>query len=204
VRAVPIIVPSPDHRAGVSTVSAITETAVRMGRQPLIVLVSSSGLLDARNEALRILKKLNAGNNPYAFWIDSDIYFVDSTEKLKRYMMQAESEGVGIVAPYFLLNGNSSLFTPKGPIPWDQAITMKDWSPVDAAGLGFYYGPTPLNYVFHTIDTGMKLQGEDVLFFRENHIPLRLAQLKLQHIKYVPLPQNINEPKNLNIEGSHS
>jgi len=203
-RAVPVIIPTLDYRAGVSTIAAITEAVVRMGRQPAVIVVSSSGLLDTRNQALRVLKMLKLGDKPYAFWIDSDIYFADSTEKLKRYMMQAETEGVGIVAPYFLLNGNSSLLTEKGPIPWEQANAMKDWSPVDAAGLGFYYGPTPLNYTFHTIDTGVKMKGEDVLFFRENHIPLRVAQLKLQHIKYVPLPQNINEPKNLNIDDAHS
>jgi len=204
VRPIPVIVPTVDYRAGVSTIAAITETVVRMGRQPAIIVVSSSGLLDVRNQALRTLKMLKLGDKPYAFWVDSDIYFTDSTEKLKRYMMQAETEGVGFVAPYFLLNGNSSLLTENGPIPWNQALEMKDWSPVNAAGLGFYYGPTPVDYEFHTVGTGVKMHGEDVLFFRENHIPLRLAQLKLQHIKYVPLPQNIKEPKNLNIDGPHT
>ena len=177
--AIPVIVPTPDFRAGVSTIAAITEAVIRLGRQPAIITVSSSGLLDARNQALRILKSLKLGERPYAFWVDSDIYFADSTERLKRYMIQAESEGVGFVAPYFLLNGNSSLLTERGPIPWSQALEMKDWSPVNAAGLGFYYGPTPVDYVFHTIGTGPNLQGEDVLFFRENKIPLRLAKLRL-------------------------
>lgn len=190
-RAVPIVVPTVDFRAAVSTIAAVTETVVRAGRQPAVVLVSSSGLLDARNNALRTMRAANLGDRPYAFWIDSDIHFVDSTERLKRYMLQAEADGVGFVAPYLLLNGNSSLLSERGPIPWAEALAMKDWSPVDSAGLGFYYGPTPLNYAFRTEGTGPGFKGEDVLFFRENRIPLRLAKLKLQHLKYVPLPSDV-------------
>jgi len=190
-RITPIVIPSVDFRAAVSTVAAITETITRLGRQPAVVLVSSSGLLDARNTALRTMKSMGIGEKPYAFWIDSDIHFVDSTERLKRYMVQAEADNVGFVSPYLLLNGNSSLLSEKGPIPWPEALTLKDWSPVDSGGLGFYYGPTPLDYEFKVRGTGAKFEGEDVLFFRENHIPLRLAKLKLQHLKFVPLPPDI-------------
>lgn len=129
-------------------------------------------------------------------WLDDDIECmtnpgdpVDQAQKLAESIEEADRHNWNFVAPYRV---NDPVM---GKLKWclfhwgtnepftDEEVNgLKDFDVVDGfAGLGFYYGYTPLGYHFSM--GGPDDEGEDCRFFRDNKIELRAVHLRLKHFK---------------------
>ena len=188
-----IIVISPDFRVVPTTVAAAVEALMLEGFQPVLVMSTTSGLLNARNESFAVARRMTKGDEARGFMIDDDIHYADTVDNLRKAIHQSEIEKSAFVAPYLLGSGKSSIHDGTNLLTWKEAMALKNWSEIDTGGLGFYYGPLPLNYHFHVTDSAKGLTGEDILFFRENHIKPHVLQVKLQHLKLIPIPQGIDD-----------
>lgn len=191
------LIPSNSRKADIYTIKKLTYLANLLGKIDLTLIVNKQGVSRARTELLiqlkEKLKELGVKHNGYvkALWFDDDIV-MDLAVDLKLILSSIKSANendYNLIANYkypYDEQLRNVLFhkAEKGYIPYTDAelevmpnlAELKD----SVAGLGFYYGYTPLNYSFH--DDRI---GEDINFFEENNIDLRLLKIKLFHEKKV-------------------
>ena len=187
----PIVIASSDGKAMAATVKMLTELAYSIGRIPALVVVTTSGLLMARQVGLAKLREYFQ-HNPRGFIIDSDIELVGNSALLAEYVTRADAEKCSFVGAYLSKSGivDIQIEQYKQMEPADYA-TLSDWSNVKFAGLGFYYGEIPMDYEFKfdsKFDRNEGL-GEDYHFFNDHpQFKTKLAKkLILGHYKTVRL-----------------
>ena len=100
-----ILAISTDFRAVASTIEAITEALMAEGYQPVLIMSTTSGLLNARNEAFAVARRAVKGDVARGFMVDDDIHYADSVDNLRRAIRQSEVEMSAFVAPYLLGSG---------------------------------------------------------------------------------------------------
>lgn len=129
-----------------------------------------------------------------AIFIDSDVSIgapgeITEITKITEYIKRADSEGESFVIPIKTKDGTSQLRyrTPNDKLHGHYTMediqkNMNDWSPVEAAGLGFYYGDLPVGYSWPVDYEPDDETGEDIAFFLNNKIQPRVAKnVKLYH-----------------------
>jgi len=124
--------------------------------------------------------------NPRGFWIDDDMLLVTPPEQFRAVIEKADKHGWNIVAPYRNTKGQYMIMDTNGDGLTQEALTkLETWDEVPAAGLGFYYGTLPTDYLFHEfpVELGKGGPGEDHFFFKDNALKPRLAPLEFKHIK---------------------
>lgn len=187
----PIILVSTDGKAMANTIKTLTELAYEVGRIPALIVVTQTGILNARQVGLVMLKEYFR-HNPRGFLIDGDIEVVSNDGILREYVLKADKEGVSFVGAYFTKQGITDVMTefPK-TINAEQYAELEDWADIKAAGLGFYYGEIPLDYTFRfdakpDLSGGM---GEDFHFFMDHpSFNTKLAKnIILGHVKAIRL-----------------
>ena len=184
---VPIVLISEDMKVVSITLKAILEAIYNSQKIPALFHLESTGLVHARNEAMKQLQKYFGDGMVRGFLLDSDIYFVDTMDKLAAEMKNADEKHKNFIAPY------------KDKMQqWNVWVANKRLDKLDGfygkvisqAGLGFYYGDIPVSYRFHMVlnHDGDSTDGEDIIFFNENRkLKPYLANLKLAHMKVMPI-----------------
>ena len=187
----PIVICTPDERSVAITIKELTEIGYLIGKNPALFVSSQTGILQARQTSLQQVKNYFT-STPRGFIIDSDVWLQSTTDETIKYIKRADDEHCSFVGGYLEPTGIVALQVKRGEqITQEQYKTIPDWSPVELAGLGFYYGDIPLDYTFKfdaNIVTGGGF-GEDFNFFNDHpQFNTKLAKgIKLAHMKYVPL-----------------
>ena len=182
----PIIIATPDARAVATTIKILIEAAYEAKKTPLLLVLTQSALMNARQAGFEKLKEYFS-KNPRGFIVDSDIEIISASKNLLYYIKKADKENCSFVSGYYTLQGITDIMLhyPSTVKP-EEYIKIKDWEKIDVAGLGFYYGELPLSYKFKydaqpDNKTGM---GEDFYFFKDNKFNVKLAKnISLGHIK---------------------
>ena len=120
------------------------------------------------------------------FLIDDDILLTDE-DALHDAVQLADKNHWNIVAPYRTKHGRVCICDETGTmLSVEQFAKLGPYANIPLAGLGFYYGDIPLNYVFHA--DGKPFAGEDLNFFYDNkHLQPKVAPIPNKHLKVIPL-----------------
>ena len=172
-----ILIPDIQGKILVDALVGFTAVAEHLNRTPKLIISSCSSICKARTD---LVKRCSANK---ALMLDSDIVILNPKETAEA-ILNAESQERDIVARYNSPWGNgltNFLFKGDGV---DGNLTDAELDKsryVKWAGLGFYYGRVPQNYVFNE-----GVNGEDHNFFIDNGIvPYYDATIKLLHKKTV-------------------
>ena len=204
--AIPIFLPSADGSAQALTMKAVIEACYIMGKIPVLIQIDKFNPIPlTRTLGLQLYKKYAKNlKKVRGFMIDSDVRIEVNGEFLAEKIKEVDSKNYNVAIPYLSNNYTLNIFKnkpiPKGlskiereefiinptPVSMDEYKKMKDFDKIDSAGLGFYYGDIPLDYEFHFANFG-KEAGEDILFFAENGIELRILKIPTSHIKAIPI-----------------
>lgn len=191
------LIPSNSRKADIYTIKKLTYLANLMGKIDLTLIVNKQGVSRARTELLtqlkQKLKELNVKHTGFvkALWFDDDIIMDLSTDMklLVNSIIEADKNDYNLTANYkypfdeqlrnVIFHKAEKGYTPYSDVELDVMQNLAELKD-SVAGLGFYYGYTPLNYAFH--DDRI---GEDINFFEENNIDLRFLKIRLFHEKKV-------------------
>lgn len=114
-------------------------------------------------------------------WLDSDIMIMNEPDQLAAILKDADKKDINILGLYNLTDGRTSATGIDGKNTIEPTVgDNPTYIPALFGGLGFYYGRTPLDYMFHE-EFGA---GEDYNFFIENKIKTYVdTRLRLKHNK---------------------
>lgn len=178
-----IAIPTPTLATnGVSLMKAIY-AALFLGKEPSVTFSDSSTICAARTACLQNIRKLTDKKSERILWLDSDIIIMNEPNELRDILKEADDKDYNICGFYNLRDKRGSIndFGFKN-IDSDAFKKMEQYSKVMFAGLGFYYGYTPIDYQFHESFN----RGEDFNFYTENNITLRIdKRLVLGHVKAI-------------------
>lgn len=178
-------IPTRDEYVVGRTLTDVFKTALLMGKTPEFVYGVGTNICGGRDLILKLAKEKLATDSCRMLWLDSDIWIRTPPEELASYLKEADSKGYNIVAPYRRSDKQgtlSSVGNDDGVFYWDALDKLQQYSTVSWAGLGFYYGTTPLGYNFYMSGE----LSEDYHFFKDNKIELRLdKRIILHHYKQV-------------------
>lgn len=176
------------------TIATIYSALFCQRRTPIYIQNGGLGYAHARNVLFRDARQKLGTRLVRGFLLDDDIVLKDQKE-LERVLAHADKQHWNVVAPYRALNNRFSILktipvqangTSTEMLTEGELSKIQPWEHIQLAGLGFYYGDIPLDYVFHEGDPYV---GEDLNFFHENaHLETRLAPIYLEHIKQANLP----------------
>ena len=193
--ATPILcVTRADQGAPGVTIATIYGALFCQRRTPLYIQNGGLGYAHSRNVLFREARQQLGVKVARGFLLDDDIRIIDQ-KALEKVLARADANQWNIVAPYRALNGRLSILKTIPPqsngtstemLTEDELHEIHPWDRIQLAGLGFYYGDIPLDYIFHE---GNPYVGEDLNFFHENkYLETRLAPLYVEHIKQTVLP----------------
>ncbi len=187
---IPFIIPSDDKRASIMTVISIMKTIESLNYYAVPIIVSGhSNIPVIRSQGFKILKQyddrlLHINNKVKGFMIDSDVITNFQYFRLIPYVEKAINDDLNFSIPYRLPNGYYDIFDMNlKPMVASDLENLNDWDRIGASGLGFYFGDLYLDYKFHYDEKF----GEDINYFIDNHIDLRIVKLPLSHMKYIEL-----------------
>ena len=168
----PVLIPTLDGSADVSTIHVLDTVIRGLNREPVyITSMGNKGISNTRTWLFKSVKRLFEANGfksnvARGFIIDSDICLLGpDSQKIFNYVLDADTEKRNFVIPYNFPSGQISVFKEnenKNLEMLDRGDKLPEFT--KCAGLGFYYGDIPLDYVFHN-DV---YAGEDVYFFLDN------------------------------------
>ncbi len=178
-------IPTKDEYVVGRTMSDIFKTALLMNKTPEFIWGVGTNICGGRDLILKLAKEKISSSSCRMLWLDSDVWIRTPPEELATYLKEADENNYNIVAPYRRSDKQgtlSSVGNDDGVYYWDALNTLQQYSPVTWAGLGFYYGITPLDYKFYMSGD----LSEDYHFFKDNKIELRLEKrIALGHYKQV-------------------
>lgn len=173
----------------------LLEIADRLGRYANFVDGTSSGIHVARTAAHEICKremrKMGYDDKVIrGLWLDTDIRFLDDQiDAIVEEIKKADEEGYSFAVPYYVAPDKTSVSnSPLGlkMLTRKELDNLPEYSKLTAAGFGFWYGDIYLDYRFHYDMHDGKWNGEDINYFIENPVDLRLVKkIELFHKKYV-------------------
>lgn len=186
----PVLIPTLDGSADISSIVVIDNVIKALGREPVFMSsMGYKGLSLTRTWLFENTKKMFEKNkidtkNVRGFLLDSAIY-LDSQygQRLFNHIIDADAENKNFVIPYNFPSGDTSILK-EDKDKYLKQIKQGEELPnyTKAAGLGFYYGRIPVDYVFHNDMNA----GEDVYFFldnfKENEVRV-IKDIKLLHKK---------------------
>lgn len=184
---IPVIVNSLDSRSVTLSMEVVFESINALGKHPFLVVITSTGLVQARNKGFETLKKTFNTDMMTGLMLDSDILIYPESfvyEEMKKALDEKYNITTGYVSTYGVVNILNE--ETKQLMKFEEYAKIPDLSPIKRAGLGFYFGVFPLNYHFTFDDSG----GEDFQFYDfVNQIqPTKLAKkIHLGHMKYLSL-----------------
>jgi len=189
----PILCTTRDEQGAVAvTIATIYSALYCLRKTPIYIQNGALGYAYSRTILFRDAYQKLKIPRIRGFLIDDDIRFVDQKE-LERVIQLTDKNHWNVVAPYRAKDGRFTIIK-KVPLPNSGIRTemltqtelekIKPYDEVGLAGLGFYYGDIPLTYAFHE---GNPHIGEDLNFFHDNDLHVRLAPLYLEHLKVMPL-----------------
>ena len=168
----PVLIPTVNGSADVSTIHVLDTVIRGLNREPVFITsMGNKGISNTRTWLFESVKRLLEANGfkdkvARGFIIDSDICLLGpDSQKVFNYVLEADAQKRNFVIPYNFPSGQISVFKEnenKNLIMLDKGDALPDYT--KCAGLGFYYGDIPLDYVFHN-DVNA---GEDVYFFLDN------------------------------------
>ena len=184
----PVLCISQNATINGQTFFAIDWVANQLDRQIQYVNVTKTGISHSRTVGLKTFKKLFPDRAVIrGFIVDSDIEIVIQSytlDILLKAVKIADDNQQNFVVPYAFVSTGSEV----GVGLWHtynrrylnaEYAALKEWDTVRLAGLGFYYGDIPLDYIFHD-----SAAGEDFNFFEENELILHVVKgIKLRHFK---------------------
>jgi hypothetical protein len=190
----PILCTTRDEQGAVAvTVATMYAALYCLRRTPTYVQIGALGYAKSRTLLFRDAYQRYQSAYVRGFLIDDDIRLADQ-KALEQVIRTADANRWNVVAPYRGKSGRFSIIKKIPPRPSgtstemiteDELVKIKPYDEVELAGLGFYYGDIPLQYEFHE---GNPYTGEDLNFFHDNALHIRLAPLYLEHLKSMPLP----------------
>ena len=183
---VPVICPTREYQgAPAQSIATIWNALWCLNREPAYVQAGAHGYAFVRNSTMQQLKKTWNKEVLRCLLIDDDI-MITQQEALMEAILMADRWGWNFVSPYRVKDGKVTICHANGVMmTQDEYLKITSWDIVENAGLGFYYGDVPLDYVFHE---GGKHAGEDLNFFADNPwIKPRFVDLGLIHLKVMPL-----------------
>jgi hypothetical protein len=192
-RIVPILCPTREHQGAMArTIVMLMNTIYKLGGSPAYFQTSAHGYAFVRTNLFQVVMEELKCETVRGFMIDDDILVTTPCEELCEIITKAETEHLNIVGPYKTSNVKDewAIMHPPGHMREFNMFTQADfeagepWSPIWAAGLGFYYGDLPLTYRFHERPP---YDGEDINFFAENDLHPVVAPVSLYHCKRVLL-----------------
>ena len=184
---IPVIVNSLDSRSVTLSMEVVFESINALGKHPFLVVITSTGLVQARNKGFETLKKTFNTDMMIGLMLDSDILIYPESfvyEEMKKALEEKYNITTGYVSTYGVVNILNE--ETKQLMKFEEYAKIQDLSLIKRAGLGFYFGVLPLNYHFTFDDSG----GEDFQFYDfVNQIqPTKLAKkIHLGHMKYLSL-----------------
>ena len=191
---VPILCTTRDEQGAVATTIATIYSALFcLRRTPTYIQIGALGYAKSRTLLFRNAYERFQIPIIRGFLLDDDIRIEDQ-KRLEQVIQIADKNHWNVVAPYRTKSGRFSIIKKIPPRPsgtstelltQDELAKIKPYDELELAGLGFYYGDIPLTYVFHE---GNPYTGEDLNFFHDNALHIRLAPLYLEHIKSTALP----------------
>jgi hypothetical protein len=190
----PMLTPTRDNTMDDQLTLNCISIAQMLKKEYIRVTATASTIHAARSEAFRLLKKSikeQLGydvSNVRGMLVDSDIRWDGSeNSRIVEEMKKADEGKYNFVLPYRIRDEVSILSKTVNTnpqayhrIPIMQYLTeWENYKDADVAGLGFYYGDLPLDYVFHFTD-----YGEDMNFFLDNNIkPKVVNSINIFHVK---------------------
>jgi hypothetical protein len=178
-------IPTRDEYVVGRTLSSLFDAALLMDKKPEFVYGVGTNICGGRDLILKMIKERIDFDSCRMLWLDSDIWIRTPPEELAKYLREADEKNYNIVAPYRradMKGALSSIGHTDGVLYWDALATLDQYAKVPWAGLGFYYGITPLNYKFYMSGEF----SEDYHFFYDNKIELRVdKRIELSHYKTV-------------------
>lgn len=185
---IPVIVNSLDGKSMTISIESVFEAINALGKRPFIVVITSTGLIEARNRGFEKLKEVFKVDKMRGILLDSDVLIYPESflyEEMKKSMEENYGITSGYVSTYNLVN----VVNPETDrlMSIEEYAKIPDMTEIKKSGLGFYFGEFPLNYHFQCT----KEAGEDIAFFNyvsENIHPIKLAKkIHLGHMKYLAL-----------------
>lgn len=199
-KVLPLFVCSGLNSWNVQTSVTVHSALARLNRQPYVIGSGGAGggagrgrggVAIARTMLLQGAREWAPGLKAVrGLWVDDDIEVrPDQAGKLADAIEESDRHNWNLVVPYRILDSmtgrlNWCVFhwTTHAPFTDQELSDFKDYDVIDGfAGMGFYYGYTPLEYHFSL--GGPNDEGEDFRFFKENQIELRVLHLKTRHLK---------------------
>lgn len=172
-------IPTKNLSANVPTIVKVIFASFIMGKSPSMTVSDSSTVCMARSSICNEIK-LKSSNSDLerVLWLDSDIFIDNSPEELATIFLEADKHRRNIVGFYNLADkrGSMTAFDDTN-IDFAKFRELEQFTSVKFAGLGFYYGDTPLNYRFHESYNA----GEDFNFFIDNKIEIVVDKRIILH-----------------------
>lgn len=176
-------IPTRDEYMIGRTIGDISAAAILMKRLPLFLYGVGTNLCAGRDLILKLAKENAGADSCRMLWLDSDIWIRTPAADIAKYLQEADDKNYNIIAPYRRLDQDSSVNSPDGkPFKWDELGKLEQHQKVLSAGMGFYYGDTPLNYKFYMSGD----VSEDHNFFADNKLEPRIdKRIELYHSKRI-------------------
>lgn len=185
---VPVICATRDYQgAAAQTIVSIWNVLWKMGREPAYAQFPAHGYAFVRTNGFRGLAADLKTDKVRGILIDDDIILPHQSQNaLGTAITIADTYNFNFVSPYRVKDGYVSIAHSNGQLMHpDEYSQLKPWDRVPNAGLGFYYGDIPLDYIFHEEEP---FAGEDLNFFYENpQLDIRQVDLGLRHIKQMSI-----------------
>lgn len=189
------LTPCSDGKLFFENIAALQWISINLNKAWLPVSSSVSGITAARQYCFDVLAEFFKTTSIRGLWLDSDIRIMDQAATLEA-IRYADEHNINIVGNYLRgtvgqedntvyhrqkFTSEDGSIVEKFDIAYtnDEIDKMPNYSKVDFAGLGFYYGYLPLTYNFMR-----DRMGEDFHFYYDNKLDIRLAkQVQLAHRK---------------------
>ena len=187
VKVVPVICPTRDEQGAVArSIAVLWNVIFGTQRLPCYVHASCFGYDRVRTNSFQEARKHVDSDRVRGFLLDDDILLTDE-DALYDAVRLADQHKWNIIAPYRTKHNRICVCDETGTmLSIEQFQQLAPYSVVPMAGLGFYYGDIPLDYVFHA--DGKPFAGEDLNFFYDNPwIQPRIAPIPNKHLKVIGL-----------------
>ena len=172
-------IPTRNLSANIPSIVKVMFASFLMDKMPSVTVSDSSTVCMARSSICHEIKiKATNKNVERVLWLDSDIFIDNTPEELATVFMEADKQHKNIVGFYNLADkrGSMTAFDDTN-IDFAKFRELEQFTSVKFAGLGFYYGDTPLNYRFHESYNA----GEDFNFFIDNKIEIVVDKRIILH-----------------------
>lgn len=174
-------IPSSSFHAMIPSVLAVSYAAMALQKDLVMCIGGGSGVVTARQNVIAKVKEQSSAEVERVLWVDADIAIANPVQELVEIINDADRYHYNVVGFYNLADGRGSMTDMEGKnIDRKRFAELQQYEKISWAGMGFYYGDTPLKHQF-SMKVGV---GEDYGFFKDNNIELRVdKRISLNHWK---------------------